>query len=60
MRRGTRILVGAAIAALTFGTLWATVGPRYYGSWRDGEHHNCGWHTNKNETPQNNVQNISE
>ncbi len=60
MRRGTRILIGAAIAALTFGTLWSTVGPRYNSSWRDGEHDNCGWDNDKNKAAQYNVENISE
>ncbi len=46
MRRGTRILLGVAVAAITFFTLRATMGPRYYGSWgsRDGGH--CGWYDN--------------
>ncbi len=59
MRRGTRILIGAAIAALTFGTLWATAGSRYYNSWKDGEHHSCSWHKD-NDKAQNKVRDFTE
>lgn len=31
MRRGTRFAIGLAAAALTFGSLWAFVGPKHRG-----------------------------
>jgi hypothetical protein len=46
MKRSTRILLAIAVAAITFGTLQATVGPRYYGEWQGNNHHHCGWYDN--------------
>lgn len=31
MRRGTRFGIGLAAAALSFGSLWAVVGPKHHG-----------------------------
>lgn len=49
MKRGTRFLAGFAAAALTFGTLMATLGPQRfgkhcYGNWRN--HYECYHHYN--------------
>ncbi len=44
MKRSTRILLAIAVAAITFGTLRATVGPRYYDGWQGNNHHHCGWY----------------
>jgi hypothetical protein len=46
MKRSTRILLALAVAAITFGTLRATVGPRYDGGWQRNNHHHCGWYDN--------------
>ncbi|MBC8045327.1 MAG: hypothetical protein H7Y00_00885 [Fimbriimonadaceae bacterium] len=44
MRRGTRIFIAIAVAAITFTTLRLTVGSRYYSHWSNNSSGNhCNW-----------------
>jgi hypothetical protein len=45
MRRGSNFLIAAAAAALTFGALTLTLGPRHMERW-DGYHHGYRAHFN--------------
>lgn len=50
MRRGSKFMIGFATAALTFGSLWAFVGPKqreqapWHRAWEERGHHHGGCH----------------
>jgi hypothetical protein len=43
MKRKPRFFIGFLAAAITFGTLMATIGPRHY------RHHKCSPHSEQNK-----------
>jgi hypothetical protein len=47
MKRKPRFFIGFLAAAITFGTLMATIGPRHH------KYHNCHHHSEKNSVNQN-------
>jgi hypothetical protein len=51
MKRKPRFFIGFLAAAITFGTLMATIGPRHY---KHRAHHCCDKQTENNSMQQNN------
>jgi hypothetical protein len=44
MKKGSRFLVGFAAAAITFGSLFAIMGPDRFGHCGHWKHHHCHHH----------------